>query len=94
MSLQFQQLRQRLAEQQIELHLTEEVRLLIAERGFDPVYGARPLRRYISHVVETQVGRALLRGSVAEGGLVRVTAFEGELVVDYSTIELEGAGTA
>jgi ATP-dependent Clp protease ATP-binding subunit ClpB len=92
--LQFEQLRQRLAEQQIELHLTEEARLLIAERGFDPVYGARPLRRYISHVVETQVGRALLRGSIAEGGVVRVTASGGELVVDYSTMELEGAGTA
>lgn len=92
--LQFQQLRQRLAEQQIELHLTEEARLLIAERGFDPVYGARPLRRYISHVVETQVGRALLRGSIAEGGVVTVTASGGELVVDYSTMELEGAGTA
>src|SRR6476620_5347904 len=91
--LQFQQLRQRLAEQQIELQLTEEARLLIAERGFDPGYGARPLRRYISHVVETQVGRALLRGSIAEGGLVRVTASGGELVVDYSTMELEGAGT-
>jgi ATP-dependent Clp protease ATP-binding subunit ClpB len=92
--LQFQQLRQRLAEQQIQLHLTEEARLLIAERGFDPVYGARPLRRYISHVVETQVGRALLRGSIAEGGAVTVTASGGELVVDYSTMELEGAGTA
>jgi ATP-dependent Clp protease ATP-binding subunit ClpB len=91
--LQFDQLRQRLAEQQIELHLTEEARLLIAERGFDPVYGARPLRRYISHVVETQVGRALLRGSIAEGGVVTVTTSGGELVVDYSTMELEGAGT-
>ncbi len=91
--LQFQQLRQRLAEQQIELHLTEEARLLIAERGFDPVYGARPLRRYISHVVETQVGRALLRGSIAEGGVVTVTASGGELVVEYSAMELEEAAT-
>ncbi|MFC8038033.1 ATP-dependent chaperone ClpB [Paenarthrobacter sp. NPDC057355] len=91
--LQFQQLRQRLSEQQIELHLTEEARVLIAERGFDPVYGARPLRRYISHVVETQVGRALLRGSIAEGGVVTVTASGGELVVDYSATELEKAGT-
>nr|WP_258074218.1 hypothetical protein [Arthrobacter sp. Y81] len=45
-------------------------------------------------MVETQVGRAVLRGSIAEGGVVRVTAFEGELVVDYSTMKLEGAGTA
>jgi ATP-dependent Clp protease ATP-binding subunit ClpB len=43
--------------------------------------------------VETEVGRALLRGSIAEGGVVTVTASGGELVVDYSTMELEGAGT-
>lgn len=91
--LLFQQLRQRLAEQQIELHLTEEARLLIAERGFDPVYGARPLRRYISHVVETQVGRALLRGSIEEGGAITVAVSGNELVVEYSTMELEEAGT-
>ncbi|MDP9989090.1 ATP-dependent Clp protease ATP-binding subunit ClpB [Arthrobacter oryzae] len=91
--LQFHQLRQRLAEQQIELRLTEEARQLIAERGFDPIYGARPLRRFISRVVETEVGRALLRGSIAEGGVVTVTASGGELVVDYSERELEGAGT-
>jgi ATP-dependent Clp protease ATP-binding subunit ClpB len=92
--LQFEQLRQRLAEQQIELNLTEEARLLIAERGFDPIYGARPLRRYISRVVETEVGRALLRGSIAEGGVVTVTAVDGELVVDYTSRQMEEAGAA
>ena len=48
----------------ITVELTEAARELIARHGFDPVYGARPLRRYISHEVETKIGRALLRGEV------------------------------
>ena len=55
--LQFNQLRERLAEQGITVELTEAGRELIARHGFDPVYGARPLRRYISHEVETKIGR-------------------------------------
>ncbi|HZC89282.1 MAG TPA: AAA family ATPase, partial [Mycobacterium sp.] len=60
--LQLQELRDRLAQRQIELEITPEARRLIAEHGFDPVYGARPLRRYIAHEVETKIGRALMRG--------------------------------
>jgi ATP-dependent Clp protease ATP-binding subunit ClpB len=81
--LQFSDLRQRLAERRITLELTEAGRRLIAERGFDPVYGARPLRRYISHDVETRIGRALLRGEVTEGSAVRLDAHDGELAVTY-----------
>jgi ATP-dependent Clp protease ATP-binding subunit ClpB len=81
--LQMDELRNRLAERRITLELTEEARKLIAERGFDPVYGARPLRRYISHEVETRIGRALLRGDLPDGSVIRVDAQHGELVVDY-----------
>ncbi|MDT3439986.1 MULTISPECIES: ATP-dependent chaperone ClpB [unclassified Pseudofrankia] len=81
--LQFSDLRQRLTERRITLELTEAGRRLIAERGFDPVYGARPLRRYISHEVETRIGRALLRGEVTEGSAVRLDAHDGELAVTY-----------
>ncbi|OFE10688.1 ATP-dependent chaperone ClpB, partial [Rhodococcus sp. 1139] len=59
--LQLTDLRNRLSERQIHLEITPEARRLIAEHGFDPVYGARPLRRYIAHEVETKIGRALLR---------------------------------
>jgi ATP-dependent Clp protease ATP-binding subunit ClpB len=82
--LQFQQLRDRLAEQRMSVELTEAARELIARHGFDPVYGARPLRRYISHEVETKIGRALLRGEVSEGIAIRVDAKDGELVVSYA----------
>jgi ATP-dependent Clp protease ATP-binding subunit ClpB len=81
--LQFNDLRRRLAERQITIELTEGARELIAKHGFDPVYGARPLRRYISHEVETLVGRALIRGDVQDGSTIRVDAQNGELVVTY-----------
>ncbi|MDC7336189.1 ATP-dependent chaperone ClpB [Streptomyces lydicus] len=81
--LQFNDLRRRLAERQISVELTDQARELIAQQGFDPVYGARPLRRFISHEVETLVGRALIRGDVADGSTIRVDAQNGELVVTY-----------
>ncbi|MFD3440534.1 ATP-dependent chaperone ClpB [Streptomyces sp. NPDC058685] len=81
--LQFADLRRRLTERQITVHLTEPAVELIAQQGFDPVYGARPLRRYISHEVETLIGRALIRGDVQDGSEIRVDAQNGELIVTY-----------
>jgi ATP-dependent Clp protease ATP-binding subunit ClpB len=81
--LQMDELRERLAERRITLELTEDARKLIAERGFDPVYGAWPLRRYISHEVETRIGRALLKGDLADGSVIRADARNGELVVEH-----------
>jgi ATP-dependent Clp protease ATP-binding subunit ClpB len=82
--LQLSELRDRLAQSQIDLDITTDARRMIAERGYDPVYGARPLRRYIAHEVETKIGRALLRGDIAGGGRISVTVVNGELAVDYS----------
>jgi ATP-dependent Clp protease ATP-binding subunit ClpB len=82
--LQLAELRDRLVERQIELDITPDARRMIAEHGYDPVYGARPLRRYIAHEVETKIGRALLRGDIAGGGKIRVTVENGELAVGYS----------
>ena len=82
--LQLTDLRNRLSERQIHLDITPEARRLIAEHGFDPVYGARPLRRYIAHEVETKIGRALLRGEIEPGGTISVTVDDGELSVAYT----------
>jgi ATP-dependent Clp protease ATP-binding subunit ClpB len=79
----FDELRARLAERQITLEISEEARGFIAQRGFDPVYGARPLRRFIAREVETRIGRALLAGDVGDGAVIRVALSEGELVVIY-----------
>jgi ATP-dependent Clp protease ATP-binding subunit ClpB len=89
--LQLAELRDRLAQRQIELDITPQARRLIAEHGFDPVYGARPLRRYIAHEVETRIGRALLRGDIAPGGVIHITVDGGELAVRYSEPATESA---
>jgi ATP-dependent Clp protease ATP-binding subunit ClpB len=81
--LQLAELRDRLAERQIELDISPDARRMIAEHGYDPVYGARPLRRYIAHEVETKIGRALLSGDIAGGGKIRVAVENGELAVGY-----------
>jgi ATP-dependent Clp protease ATP-binding subunit ClpB len=73
--------RARLAERRITLVVTEAALRFIAEQGFDPAYGARPLRRFIAREVETRVGRALLRGDLPEGGEVFVDLVDGELTV-------------
>ncbi|WP_327098983.1 ATP-dependent chaperone ClpB [Nocardia vinacea] len=82
--LQLEELRHRLAERQIRLDITPEARRLIAQHGFDPVYGARPLRRYIAHEVETKIGRALMRGDIGQGGAVTVTVDGADLAVAYT----------
>ena len=76
-------LRARLAERQMRLELTEDARRFIAGQGFDPVYGARPLRRFIAREVETRIGRALLSGDIDDGATIRVDAADGQLVVGY-----------
>jgi ATP-dependent Clp protease ATP-binding subunit ClpB len=65
------------------LDLTEDARRFIARQGFDPTYGARPLRRFIAREVETRIGRALLAGDVHDGAVIRVGMREGEIVVSY-----------
>jgi ATP-dependent Clp protease ATP-binding subunit ClpB len=81
--LMFNELRGRLAERRITLEVTEPARRWIARQGYDPVYGARPLRRYIAKQVETQVGRAMIAGDVADGAVIRIDVADDELMVDY-----------
>jgi ATP-dependent Clp protease ATP-binding subunit ClpB len=81
--LQFNELRGRLADRQITLELTEDARRLIAGHGFDPVYGARPMRRYIAHEVETRIGRALLGGEVRDGARILIEARDGDLAITW-----------
>ncbi len=75
-------LRSRLEDRKVSLELTEGGRKLIAREGFDPVFGARPLRRFIQREVETRVARALIAGEAGDGSRVRVDAAGEELVVE------------
>lgn len=74
-------LRQRLADRQVSLELTDEAVRLIAKEGFDPVYGARPLKRFIQRSLETRVARAIIAGEAEEGSTLQVDAVDGELTV-------------
>jgi ATP-dependent Clp protease ATP-binding subunit ClpB len=73
------------------LELTEPARVLIAREGYDPVYGARPLRRFISHEVETRIGRALLTGEIIDGATITLDAEGDELVVRWRNPDRGGA---
>ncbi len=74
-------LRTRLADRQISLNISDDAARLIADEGFDPAYGARPLKRFIQRALETKVARALIAGEATPGSTVEVTANEGDLQV-------------
>ena len=76
-----QTLRQRLAQQRIDLTLTDAAKEHIAEHGYDPVYGARPLKRYLQREVETRVGRLIIAGDAKEGSTVTIDAGDQGLYV-------------
>ena len=73
-------LRQRLADKSLKLELSDAVRALVVERGFDPLYGARPMRRYLQSHVETLLARRILGGELSAGDTLTVDVRDGELV--------------
>ena len=77
--IQLERLRRRLAEKRIELELTDEAKRFIAEAGYDPVYGARPIKRMIQKSVETEIARKLLSGEIQEGKKLTVDVQDGRL---------------
>jgi ATP-dependent Clp protease ATP-binding subunit ClpB len=80
--LQVERLRARLAERKLGLELTEAAKEAVAEAGWDPAYGARPLKRALQRLVENPLALKLLEGEFAEGDTVRVDARAGELVFE------------
>ncbi|MBQ3193561.1 MAG: ATP-dependent chaperone ClpB [Oscillospiraceae bacterium] len=78
--LQIARLNRRLENQQIRVELTETAKQAIVDAAYDPQYGARPLRRYVQHTVETMLSKRLLRGEVLPGQTVTVDAVNGELI--------------
>ena len=79
--LQIAKLNDRLAQQQITCVVTDRAKAFIVDAAYDPQYGARPLRRYVQHTVETMLSKRLLRGDVVPGQNVTVDEQNGELVL-------------
>jgi ATP-dependent Clp protease ATP-binding subunit ClpB len=77
--LQLERLRERLAERRIELELTDSAKETLAEAGWDPAYGARPLKRAIQRLVENPLALRLLEGDFTDGDSIRLDAEDGEL---------------
>jgi ATP-dependent Clp protease ATP-binding subunit ClpB len=85
--LMLDDLRTRLADRRIMLVVTDAARTFIARHGFDPMFGARPLRRFIAHEVETGIGRALLGGDIGDGAVISVDVEDGDLSVRHRRAE-------
>ena len=89
--LQLRRLRERLAERGLGLELTDAAKEVIAEAGWDPTYGARPLKRALQRLVENPLALRLLEGEFADGDTVRVDASDGELVFEKAEAAAEVA---
>ncbi len=79
--LAVESIRARLRERNIKLGVTDAAKKLIAHKSYTPVYGARPVKRYLQKVIETQIGRMVVSGELLDGGLVKVDAEGGELKI-------------
>ena len=84
--LQLSALRERLAERGLNLQLTDAAKEVIAEAGWDPTYGARPLKRALQRLVENPLAKHLLEGDFEEGDTVLVDAKGGELVFEKAGV--------
>jgi ATP-dependent Clp protease ATP-binding subunit ClpB len=82
----------RVAERGVRVTLTDAARELIANMGYDPTYGARPLRRVIQKQLTDRLALALLKGELREGDSVRVDVVDGELVLDTAPAKAIAAG--
>jgi ATP-dependent Clp protease ATP-binding subunit ClpB len=80
--LQLRRLRERLAERGLSLELTPAAKEAVAEAGWDPTYGARPLKRALQRLVENPLALRLLEGEFSEGDTILVDARDGELVFE------------
>ncbi|MCL5269366.1 MAG: AAA family ATPase, partial [bacterium] len=87
--LLMEELRRRLAERHIILRLADAAREQIAREGYDPVYGARPLRRLIQRQIETALGRRIIAGDIRDGSTIEIGVKDGALT--FTTAEAEHA---
>ena len=79
--LLLEDLRNRLKDRNIRIELEEPAKELIAREGYDPVYGARPLKRFLQKQLETKIGRALIAGQAEDGSTIKIRLQNGELAI-------------
>src|SRR5262249_14226791 len=79
--IQLASLRNRMADRRITLDVTEQAMTVLAHEGFDPAFGARPLKRVIQREVADRAANLILEGSVTEGDTINVDGVDGQIVV-------------
>jgi ATP-dependent Clp protease ATP-binding subunit ClpB len=82
-------LQERLADRRLELAVTPAARLWLADHGFDPVYGARPLRRLMQKEIDDRLARALLAGDIQDGDTVRVDLLEDKSALQVDRFQMD-----
>ena len=80
--LQINDLNKRLADKQLRCEVSEEAKQFIIDAAYDPQFGARPLRRYVQHTVETLLARKILKGDILPGATLAVEVRDGELAIE------------
>ncbi|GMQ62737.1 ATP-dependent chaperone ClpB [Vallitalea maricola] len=80
-SLLIDEIGKRLADRRLEIEITDKAKRHIVEEGYDPIYGARPLKRYLQRNVETMIGRAIISGNVSEGSNIVIDYIDGKLQI-------------
>jgi ATP-dependent Clp protease ATP-binding subunit ClpB len=89
--IQLERLRAMLAERKLTLTLDGEAEAWLADKGYDPVYGARPLKRVIQRELQNPLAERILAGTIADGEEIRVAAGEGGLVINGEEVRTEAA---
>jgi ATP-dependent Clp protease ATP-binding subunit ClpB len=87
--LQVERLQRQLQQSNLQLDVTDEARDAIATRGYDPTYGARPLKRVIQQQIQNPLAAEILKGQFPEGSIVRVDYREGEFTFELETAARE-----
>ena len=85
--IQLGRLEKLLAERKITIELDEAARIWLADAGYDPVYGARPLKRVIQRNLQDPLAELILGGEVLDGDTVQVTARDGHLIVNGHDVD-------
>ena len=80
--LMVKELSDRLADQELSLELTDAARTQVIENGYDPIYGARPLKRYLQNYVETLAAKKILSGDVHAGDTLVLDVKDGDFVIN------------
>jgi ATP-dependent Clp protease ATP-binding subunit ClpB len=85
--IQLDRLSKRLADRNITVQLDDKAKAWLAQHGYDPVYGARPLKRVIQRHLENPLAMSVLEGKIADGSTVRISAGEDGIVIDGRKIK-------